>query len=255
MSQRRGSINILEVAICVCVLAILAAVIIPIITHPINTPPKYICQANLKDCVVALHLYCNDYNGSLPSSALVNHSKKWNCRDFMDFATKRGIFPTKPGQHVRTWSEILYNHMKNKDVMFCPKDPVSKTDPEAQVSYWYKLAIDKAWYGEGCAKPCRKESGFAYNEDQVVFYERKSFHFSENQAKPLIDGAVIYAAFMDLHVSTITIKNTTSGNPTNCAANKDGAPMYFNMDGKTGKKLPDGVPARYIDPSRYCDAL
>lgn len=255
MNQRKGSIAVLDVLICVCIIVVLAAVLFPSYTRCRTPARPRSCQSNLKECAVALQLYWNDYDGYLPSSVLVNHSKKWNRRDFMTFATKRGVLPSVLAHHQRTWPEILYDHMKNKDVMWCPSDPALTNDPKAQVTFWYKLAIDKAWYGDGCVKPCRKESDFAYNADQIVFYEHKYLHFSGNHGQSLVNGAQINVAYMDSHVKTITLENTTSGNPNNCAANLDGEPMYFNYDYKTSKKLPDGIPAKYIDPGRYGDSL
>jgi len=139
--------------------------------------------------------------------------------------------------------------MRYKDSFWCPSDNSDHTLPGAQVSYWYKLANDKAWYGVDCTKPCRTESDFSYNADQICFYEHKGWHFGDTNG--LKNNVQINAAFMDSHVETIVIKNATSGNPLNCAINPDGEPMYYNYDTKTNKQTTG--PARYIDSTRYSD--
>lgn len=209
------------------------------------------CQSNLKECAIALQQYVNDYDGHLPSSFLVNHSKKWNRRDFLRFATQRGQLPPDPSKPLQTWSQVLYDHMgKGREIMWCPDDPVDHDGSnKSRVSYYWKLAADKAWYGVGCTKPCPKETDFVYNSDQVVLYERRAWHGS---GQWLHDSAQINVAYMDTHVKNITLRNATSGDPSNCAASL-GEPMYFNFDNKTGKCLPPNVPGRHIDPARYSD--
>ena len=242
-------LDLLAVAI---IIIILAAVFGPPFLNRRPGPHKSPCQSNMKECVIALHLYCNDYDDTLPSSTLVSHSNKWSRRDFLRFATLRG-----ERSRPKTWSQVLDAHMKNKDIMFCPSDDVDQADPRSRVSYWWKAAIDKAWYGVGCGKPCRRMEDFVYDADQIVLFERKQFHLGERDG--LTNGARINAAYLDSHVAIETIANATSGDPINCAANSDGEPMYFNFDNSRpkgpGNPRPARIPATYIDPGKYSDHL
>ena len=239
------------------IIAVVVAILLPaIVPRPIHSYKSF-CQSNLKECANALALYAQDYDGHLPSSALVGKSKSWNRRDFLTFATRIGKLPPDPKQPAKTWPQILYGQMKNKDIMFCYSDSVDREKPGPYVSYWWKLAIDKAGYGEGCSKAYRKLDDFQRAADQVFLYEHQPFHFGG--AGGLLNGAQINVAFLDTHVKTITLQNATSGDPVNCAANSDGEPMYFNFDTKKpegkGNPPPENVPARYVDPGRYSDYL
>jgi len=212
------------------------------------------CQSQLKQCAIALQTYWNDYDGHLPSSALVSGSRNWNRADFKTFASEAGTMnplPSKP----RTWSQVLYNSMKNKDIMFCPQDPVDHSNATARVSYWWKLAIDKAWYGEQCGKPCRKESDFAYNADQIILYERAGFHSGASEG--LRNEVQINAAFLDSHVKSVSLVN--SGRNWSNSPLGPGEPAYFNFDNKKPKSgtnpPPANVTANHVDPARFSDML
>jgi len=215
------------------------------------------CQSNLKEIGVALQVYWNDYDATLPSSMLVSKAQRWSKRDFAIFGSKLGKLPLD-GARAQTWPQVLYHYMRAENIMFCPSDPVDRKAANAQTSYWWKCAIDKAWYGVGCPQPCRQEQQFGYNADQIVFYEHNGWHFG--QTRGLRNGTRINVAYLDTHVKTVTLINATSGDPVNCAANTNGEPMYFNFDNDQPKRSgvnpprPGNAP-RYTDPGRYSDLL
>ncbi len=166
------------------------------------TADRSACLNNLKQCAQALKMYADDYDGALPSSYLVGHAPHWNRPDYLKFATLAGKKPDDKSPR-RTWSQVLYDNMRSKDIVFCPADPVDRSSPNAQASYWYKLANDKAWYGVGCPQPRRKMGDYGYESDQIAFYEHQPFHYGG--AGGLRDGARINAAFVDTHVELIAV--------------------------------------------------
>ena len=253
---RNGDATI-QILVVVAIVAVLVYLLVPIFSRTSTRARRSSCQGNMKECAIVLQIYANDYDGYLPSSALVSGSKKWNKKDFLTFATKRGELRPPSGTPPNTWTQVLYSHMKNKDIVFCPSDPADTTNPEAQVSYWWKLAIDKAWYGEGCSKEYRKLNDYPYEADCIILYEHMGSHFGSREG--LKNGVQINCAFLDTHVKTHTIVNATSGDPVKCVANADGEPMYFNFDNdrdSAADNPPDpSVPATYVDPGRYSDRL
>jgi hypothetical protein len=235
------------VAVAALVVAVIT-VLMPVVAQQSDPSEKATCQSNLKQCAQALKMYADDYDNVLPSSCLVGHAPHWNRLDFVKFATLAGKTPDSTSPR-RTWSQVLYDNMRSKDIMFCPSDPVNRNSPNAQASYWYKLANDKAWYGVGCPEPRRAMSDYGYESDQIAFYEHQPFHYGGTGG--LKNGARINASFMDTHVETITISNATSGDPVNCAASSNGEPMYYNcrVDDRTAKEMIDKGPAKQIDPT------
>ena len=256
LQRNRAGASAIEIVLVIVIIILVAAVLFPMFARQREGTPKPRCQSNMKECALAIQLYWGDYDSTLPSSAVVSHSKTWNRRGFLRFATKVGEITnnTKGGQ---TWVQLLYPKMRNRGIWFCDGDPVDQTSRQARASYWWKAAVDKAWYGLGCKKPCRRESDFPYNADQVILYEHQPFHFGGEGG--LVNGAQINVAYLDTHVQTRTIRNATSGNPINCAANSDGEPMYFNLDNTKpkdkGNPPANGIPAKYVDPGRYSDML
>jgi hypothetical protein len=119
--------------------------------------------------------------------------------------------------------------MKNKDILFCPSDSATPSDPDPSVSYWYKTAADWAWYSDSGHAGAKKEGNFTYNSDQICFYEHKAWHFGGDH---LQNTAQINAAFMDSHVKTITLKDSSNAEGTKTAwtPTADGEPNYYNWN-------------------------
>ena len=254
-AQTRGSSTVFNVIIIFFVLFVLLVIMAPVFLPHGGGSRKAFCQNNIKECAIALQQYWNDYDGHLPSSYLVRHSKKWNRRDFETFATKQGTLPPESGQHPRTWAQVLYNYMgKSNDIMFCPSDNCEKGDPNFTVSYWWKLAADKAWYGEGCGKPCQAETDFAYNADQIIFYEKAGFH--TGYPDKIGNDVQINVAYLDSHVKNVTIKQGSS-KPISPSAMTVGEPMYWNYDNQPKNGAPTVITpsTSAIDPRRYSDKL
>lgn len=214
------------------------------------------CLSTLKCVASSLKMYCDDYCGQLPSSYLVSHSKRWDARDSALFCTGAGwgwngvALPRLP----RTWPVLLSSGHPSMCPPFCASE--RPADPARQhVSYYYKLANDKAWYGIGCDAPRRLMSDYAYESDQIAFYERLGWHCRDTSG--LKNRVKINVSYIDTHVATITLKNSTSGDPVNCAANSNGEPMYYNTllneYGETSKR--DRGPATHTDPTRSCDSF
>ena len=250
-NKRRGGTLAITLGIA-AIIIVIALVILPMFVPQREIDRKSPCQSNMKELSTALLTYMNDYDGCLPSSMLVRHSKKWNSTDFDTFATRMGTLPPAGDRRPRTYCEVLYSHMKSEDIMFCPNDEVDKSNPKARVSYWWKAAVDKAWYGDGC-KPCRNEKDFAYNSDQIIFYERSAWHSNDSSGK-LENGATINVAYLDSHIKTVQLTSSTHVGCSDPTA--PGEPRYFNKY-IGGKKPGEPVkgPARYVDPRLYCDDL
>jgi hypothetical protein len=194
----------------------------------------------MKELGTALLLYINDYDAVLPSSVLYARSKMWNKSNFIKFAKLRGNLPPTFGNKTgNSWPMLLYPHMRNKDIIWCPSDP-NRNDSKygakiVAVSYYYKAAVDAAWFGGpgGKGPVCRKEGDFAFPADQIIFYEHNGWHWGD-QNKGLANGVTINCTFMDGHVQAKRIKSsgyTAEENPPEplpkCGI---GEPAWFNYD-------------------------
>lgn len=251
MKGKRYGFTVLECLIVISILAGQLAILMPMLESKRESDKNNTCQSNLKECVIALQLYWNDYDSTLPSSVLASNEPDRlppTQAQVVDFLTSTDgkwsgrISPSRP----RTWPNVLKSHMKYFDCIFCPSDT-----PGQQTSYWWKYAVDLAWR----SKMIKKESSYAYHSDQIILYEHAGWH--TGNAAGIKDGVIINVAFMDAHVNTVTIQNgpvsypTASDECSGLSAVRLGEPMYFNFDADNNSRC--SGPAANIDPQHYYD--
>ncbi|MHB9036720.1 MAG: type II secretion system protein [Armatimonadota bacterium] len=233
-ARKKSGFTLIELLVVIAIIAILAAILFPVFARAREAARKSNCQNNLKSCATALTLYMNDYDSALPSSAIHSQSATQNDAQYVYFGTTLGVVPPEretTATKIGTWPQVLYGHMKNKDIMFCPSDSVDKDTLDAtytaKVSYWWKYAADYAWFpANGGAK---KEGSFAYNSDQIIFYEHKGFHSGGEELKN--NDTQINVAFMDTHVKTLTLKNSSLSGAAWDGTNPNiGEPNFYNYD-------------------------
>lgn len=240
--KRISGISLVNVIIIVLIIAVVSVISYPIRMR-LHSPMHdiSICQKNMKELGIAFQLYHCDYDNMLPSSA-IGGGKTWDVNRFKRFATMRGVIPPQDGTKDPTWPMLLYSHM-NKDAIWCnggktrkflfwswyefgsiPDSPL----PSTTVSYWYKAAVDLAWFGgpDGKGPKCQKEGDFDFLADQIIFYERSGIHWrQENEG--LTDGVTINCTFMDGHVAAKRLANSTN-KPGKADPTAPGEPAFYN---------------------------
>jgi hypothetical protein len=207
---------------------VMAAILFPVFAKAREAARRSTCQTNMKQLSQALKMYCDDYDGTLPSSVLVN-GNLGDVADYQTFGCKLcadGKFEG-PGVRKVTWSQVLYDSLRNKDGMWCPSDPTDHNPAgNPTVSYWYKYAMDRAW-----APPinARKKTDYGYESDQIVFFEHADWHYGGREGLRI--GSQVNASFMDTHVEKIAIGRSGPPEPVNTPAGATGPyePFYYNF--------------------------
>ena len=260
-ARRKSGFTLIELLVVIAIIAILAAILFPVFARAREAARKATCQNNMKECAIALQQYWNDYDATIPSSKIGGTNT-----DPVKFMSTVGYLPpsSAPATASQTWAMVLYDHMgKNKDIMFCPSDSVDRNNADAaagaasNISFYWKCAVDRAWIGTPTVPPAQKEGDFAYNADQIVFYEAAGFHSGSQGG--LRNEVQINVAYFDSHVKNVSL--------THCVAATDTAiknpilewePMFWNYDNEPGGTLAPKTfqPASTaIDPRRYSDKL
>ena len=229
-AQRNNGRSITDLIAVLCIFFVIGILVQPILARSRMTP-GCMCQSNLKKLSKAISLYWNDYDATLPSSCLYGHSRTWNPDDFLRFAKEQGSLPTPYGVAKQSWPMVISNYISDYNCLWCPSDRGKSNSPTARISYYWKAAVDRAWYGDASAGSFQKEGYFIYPGDQIILYERSSQHYGRSK-NGLSDSALIYCAFMDGHVGAIEIRDsgyTRRENPLEpLPASGVGEPAWFN---------------------------
>ncbi|MDO8587959.1 MAG: hypothetical protein Q7T82_13100 [Armatimonadota bacterium] len=239
--------------VVVCSLVILAAVLVMTgFLMRAFVPARHrrlgLCQSHLKELGLAFTMYVNDNHGGLPSSAIAHNSDR-------AFRMTLGVVPpTNPGASGQTTVfGALYPYKRNLNLYFCPSDPSgpSMRKPSTPTSYVLKRAINQAWLNPKIK--ARKMRDYRWPAQQLLFYERRSFHWRDRHGdlsdQNNVDrlGARMNCVFMDTHVKTIRLLPLDERSGGNLL----GEPDYYNWNMKTDKPVKRGE----IDPRVYADRL
>ena len=236
-ARRKSGFTLIELLVVIAIIAILAAILFPVFARARETARNATCKSNLHELGIAITTYIGDYDSTLPSSAIaVSLAGGANSRLMFitgsGFATAAAALPSASPK--MSWAQIIYDYVKNKDIMYCPSD--SST---GALSYWWKTAADDAW--NNAATPCRKESDFSYTADQIILYEHTAFHTNETCLR---DGVKINVCFMDSHVNNPPLKITSNSAaatyplPADAVASGTvGEPVYYNYNLTTDAPL------------------
>ncbi len=247
--MRSGRLSILSMIVMLAIFGLILTAFSVYTARARDARCRRKCLTTLKCMAQSLKMYADDYDTVLPSSYLVNHSKRWNARDAAFFCTGAGYAEdpqaTWRGARPKSWPQFL------AETHLCP--PYCFADSlslHRRVSFYYKLANDKAWYAGH-----KRISDYGFEADQIAFYERLGFHSGDTSG--LKDGVKINVSFIDTHVETITLRDATSGDPVDCAANTNGEPMYYNTraNERGGIENKQKGPATYTDPTCCYDDL
>lgn len=254
-SRRKSGFTLIELLVVIAIIAILAAILFPVFARARETARKATCSSNLHECGIAITTYIGDYDSTMPSSAVVTGKLVATPADQSVFCAGTAGSPSVSPKV--TWAQVIYDYVKNKDILFCPSDSNNSSNVGAaawSMSYWWKTAMDTAWFASPSS--CKKESDFGYNADQVVLYEHSGFHTGETNLK---SGVQINMCFLDSHVKNHALVDTDpakAGQATYpsiteaTAANGKGEPMYYNYDATKGIQL--GAGTNY-DARNQCD--
>ena len=100
MSRRKG-FTLIELLVVIAIIAILAAILFPVFAQAREKARQTSCLSNMKQLGVALTMYAQDYDGTMPMTS-------WE------------LGSLKSKIH---WSYLVQPYVKNLQIFVCPSDP------------------------------------------------------------------------------------------------------------------------------------
>ena len=153
--HNRRAFTLIELLVVIAIIAILAAILFPVFARAREAARKTVCISNLKQNSLAILMYVQDYDETMPAAAI----NWWGATDFCDgnngFKTESNNPPTSykapydatctpdisrgaglfSGGFIRpAWFTATFPYVKSNQMMYCP----SNNEPKAPGNYDYK---------------------------------------------------------------------------------------------------------------------
>jgi prepilin-type N-terminal cleavage/methylation domain-containing protein/prepilin-type processing-associated H-X9-DG protein len=218
MRKRKSAFTLIELLVVIAIIAILAAILFPVFAQAREAARKASCQSNLKQISLALGMYQQDYDGSMPAS---------------------GMLPTQPATGpdgtnlIRMlsggMSYFLQPYTKNEQIFRCPSDAGDNYWGRSSTgwpwsnefwarrpsSYMFRHVFDCAGNGASNMRTGTNDAQVGRPADLMVIFEVGAFHKEKlplyggvhptaNPTRPP-DGRQINALFADGHVKVFRL--------------------------------------------------
>lgn len=95
-----GSFTLVELLVVIGIIAVIAAILLPVVSHAREGGRRTTCQSNQRQIGVAMQQYVQDYEGVYPNEM---------------FAYKTGGVTTEV-----SWREVLFPYAKSREILRCP---------------------------------------------------------------------------------------------------------------------------------------
>lgn len=157
--MRTRGFTLIELLVVIAIIAILASILFPVFQQVKESGRKTSCASNMKQLSYGAAMYMSDSDG-----ALYHHHEDW----VLDDGTLIHELPSQPSdcigggygnsQSEKPWAIFFQPYLRDRQLLFCPSDPVNRSK---------KLASDIVEYN-GASGILGSECAFASSGEQCL---------------------------------------------------------------------------------------
>jgi prepilin-type N-terminal cleavage/methylation domain-containing protein/prepilin-type processing-associated H-X9-DG protein len=108
-AHRRHGFTLIELLVVIAIIAILASILFPVFSSARAKGRQAACISNVKQLVLAMHMYAQDYDEMFPFSTAAAP------------AGGEGYYAQLAGIQEWQWYDGLYDYTRNRDINLCPE--------------------------------------------------------------------------------------------------------------------------------------
>ncbi|HEX2999397.1 MAG TPA: prepilin-type N-terminal cleavage/methylation domain-containing protein [Armatimonadota bacterium] len=202
MKKNRNGFTLIELLVVIAIIAILAAILFPVLARARENARKSTCQSDLKQIGTAMLQYVQDYDEKYPAAYAIIAGAGISASDYggpFHDNWCRAVNPTSNAntQTLRskgvTWMQIMQPYIKNEQVFKCPSDSSDQLS-----SYHMKMSLGGTTTGYPMASLDYPAQAMMAHEENCWHSTRQS-HGGSSTAPPNTENT-IDVVFCDGHV-------------------------------------------------------
>lgn len=175
-AQQAQAFTLIELLVVIAIIGILAAMLMPVLSRAKNKASQVVDINNLKQQVMALHLYATDNMDVLPWPNWLSGDRP-GLQGWLYTMDNSGSGP----QAFKVETGIFWDTLRSKKLYTCPMDAPEKRNPQQQQIASYVMNGAVCGYGRALNPPIRLSS---IRPNDVAFWET-----DESRPNPFNDGA------------------------------------------------------------------
>ncbi|MCX8053695.1 MAG: prepilin-type N-terminal cleavage/methylation domain-containing protein [Armatimonadetes bacterium] len=170
MECRRKAFTLIELLVVIAIIAILAAILFPVLTSAKARSLQTKCANNLRQLCVAMLAYADDWDGTLPG---LNAFGQYNDPNAAD----RGP---------------VFKYVRSRAVLVCPEKIWTKTSGKQKLAFTYTINgyMTIAERDRGAADRCGEKLSKSKNPSRTILLVDENCDETKNECKYIVNDAL-----------------------------------------------------------------